>query len=270
MQCDTRWVPSFEITSPQNDRIKRLRRLRDRRHRDEEGVFVVEGARLLSRALHAGLEPLEVYTDRTVENPSGAPEILVESSVLDAASYRKASEGLIAVFSQWSCQIEDLQLSDPSLLVVAESLEKPGNLGAMMRTAAAIGADGLVTVGGSGDPFNPNAIRASAGAVFSVPVVNTNSEALRRWLSKKSLPLVALTPDSPQTIWETDLTRSFALLVGAEDTGLSQEALTLAQKAVSIPMHRNSIDSLNTSVALAVAAYEVFRQRTAQSSPNDL
>lgn len=270
-QCDTRWMPVFEITSVRNERIKRLRRLRDRRQRDEEGVFVVEGPRLFSRALETGHEPLEVYTDGSVENPGDAPEILVDRSVLDAASYRKTSEGLIAVFSQWSAKLEDLRLSEPSLLIVADGLEKPGNLGAIMRTAAASGTDGLVTIGGSSDPYNPNAIRASTGAVFSLPVVRSDFESLRSWLNAKTLPLIALAPEATQTIWETDLARSCALMVGSEDAGVSRQALRLADETATIPMRRRGVDSLNTSVALAVTAYEAVRQRgSLLSQPEDL
>lgn len=263
-------MPAYEITSPRNERIKRLRRLRDRRHRDDEGVFLVEGVRLISRAINAGHEPLEVYSDGTVENPSEATGTLVEPSVLDTVSYRKTSQGVIAVFPQWSQRLESLQLSDPSLVVVAESLEKPGNLGAMMRTAAAIGADGLVTVGGSCDPFNPNAIRSSTGALFHLPFVESNLSELGRWLGDMAISLMALTPGSPRTIWKADLSGSCALMVGAEDVGLTTEALQLADLSISIPMRNNAVDSLNSSVALAVAAYEAYRQRRSRKNHIDL
>ncbi len=263
-------MPDFDITSPQNERIKRLRGLRDRRHRDEEGVFVVEGARLLSRAVEAGHQPLEVYTDGTVENPTEVEALLVEPSILDLASYRKTSQGVIAIFPQWSYPIDQLQLSDPALLVAAESLEKPGNLGALMRTAAAIGADGLVTIGGTCDPFNPNAIRSSTGALFALPVVQSSAGAFSTWLEERAVTLVALTPDARNTIWEADLTDSCALMIGAEDIGLSQEARQIADETVAVPMHRETVDSLNTSVALAVAGYEAFRQRELEAIGNDL
>ncbi len=263
-------MSAYEITSLQNERVKRLRRLRDRRHRDDEGVFLVEGARLISRALEAGHQPLEFYTDGTVENPSSTTATLVEPSVLDMVAYRKSSLGAIAVFQQWKRRLEELQLSDPSLVVVAESLEKPGNLGAMMRTGAAISADALVTIGAPCDPFNPNAIRSSTGAVFSLPVVHTGLAELSRWLRHMSISLVALAPDSAGTIWEADLSGSCALMVGAEDAGISHQALQLAETRVSIPMRRNTIDSLNASVALAVAAYEALRQRESKGIHIDL
>ena len=254
-------MPGFDITSPQNERIKRLRRLRDRRHRDEEGVFVVEGVRLFERALRGGLEPLEVYVDGTVDYPAASGEIRVEPSTLDRASYRKSSQGLIAVFSQWTHRLEDLVVTDSSLMVVVESLEKPGNLGAMMRTATAIGADGFVTISGSCDPFNPNTIRSSTGALFSLRLAQTTLPEFRDWIGDKHLALFALTPEASKTIWEVDLVGPSAIMIGAEDSGLSTEALTLAEAEVSIPMESGEIDSLNASVALAVAGFEALRQR---------
>lgn len=254
-------MPAFDISSPQNERIKRLRRLKDRRHRDDEGVFVVEGIRLFERALRAGHEPLEVYVDGTVDNPGPAGEIRVEPSALDTASYRKSSQGLIAVFSQWSHRLEELALSESSLLVVVESLEKPGNLGAMMRTAAGIGADGFVTISGSCDPFNPNAIRSSTGALFSLLLVQSTLAEFRDWIGEKRLSLVALTPRARETIWDIDFTGASAIMIGAEDIGLSSEALALADMAVSIPMQGGEIDSLNASIALAIVGYEALRQR---------
>lgn len=253
---------AYEISSPHNERIKRLRRLRDKRHRDDEGVFLVEGVRLISRAVEAGHEPLEMYIDGTVESPGEAIATLVEPSVLDTVSYRKSSQGAIAVFRQWTHRLDDLQLSDPCLVVVAESLEKPGNLGAIARTAAAIGADGLLAVGAPCDPFNPNSIRSSTGAVFSLPVVQSDLLAVGQWLADRSISLIALSPDAPLTIWDADLSGSCALMVGPEDRGLSSIALQLAEMSLSIPMRSDAIDSLNTSVALAVAAYEACRQRS--------
>ena len=257
-------MPAFDISSPQNERIKRLQRLKDRRHRDEEGVFVVEGIRLFERALQSGMEPLEVYVDGTVDYPGAGREIRVEPSTLDRASYRKSSQGLIAVFSQWAHRLEDLVVTNAMLLVVVESLEKPGNLGAMMRTAAAIGADGFVTISGTCDPFNPNAIRSSTGALFSLRLAQVTLAEFRHWVDDKNLSVVALTPEAPQTIWEIDLTGPSAIMIGAEDSGLSTEALALAETGVSIPMESGEIDSLNASVALAIAGYEAIRQRRHQ------
>lgn len=250
------------ITSPSNERIKRLVRLRERRHRDREGVFVVEGLRLFERAIASGHRPLEIYTDGSIDDPRLTDSTLVSSEVLDKASYRQASEGLITVFEQFETTLHDINPSSPALVVVAESVEKPGNLGAMIRTASAVGADALITVGSTTDVFNPNVIRSSTGAMFSLPLASTDLSSLGTWLGGHSIALVAASPDADRNIWEVDLTGPTALMIGAEDTGLSPEAVDSADYLVSIPMSKGVVDSLNASISLAVVAYEMLRQRS--------
>ncbi len=252
---------TFDITSPANPRIKRLVSFKDRADRDNEGVFIVEGRRLFDRALAAGLTPLEVYTDLSAPLDWEGEVITVDPRVLDRASYRKTSEAVIAVFPQYRTELEDLRPEDPALLLVVENMEKPGNLGAALRTADAVGADAVITVGGSIDLFNPNALRASTGAVFTVPVVTTGLQELSDWLSQAGVSLLAADPGGELAYWDADLTRPVAILVGAEDQGLSETAKGRATDILRIPM-QGSTDSLNASVALAVMAYEVVRQRT--------
>lgn len=255
-------MAGFEITSHGNERIKRLVRLRERRHRDEEGVFLVEGSRLVQRALAAGLKPLEVYEDGSIGDLRVADSVLVEPSVLAKASYRNTSQGVIAVFAQFEHPLRDITPSDPALLIVTENVEKPGNLGAMMRTASAAGADAVVTVGRGTDIFNPNVVRSSTGALFTLPVVSTDLGSLGSWLDEREVRLVATSPVASESIWQTDLRVPCALMVGAEDSGLSRGALDLADVIVGIPMFSSVVDSLNTSVSLALIAYEAVRQRS--------
>jgi len=250
----------YEITSPANERIKRLIRLRQRRHRDAEGVFIVEGWRLIERAIAVGLEPLEVYGDESIDI-EGREIVKVEPSVLDRASYRQSSQGLIAVFRQYMRTLGDIEISDPALVLVAERVEKPGNLGAMMRTASAVGADALITVESTTDIFNPNVVRSSTGALFTLPVVSTDLSSLRTWLVDTSIQLVATSPSAEKPMWAYDLTAPSALMVGAEATGLTDQALATADTTLAIPMHSTQVDSLNASVSLAVIAYEALRQR---------
>lgn len=250
---------SYDITSPANERIKRLVRLRTRRHRDEEGVFLAEGPRLLDRALEAGLEPREVYEDGSLEKryPNA---VLVDPEVLDKASYRRASQGVLAVFENLPTDLSRISVSSPALLIAAESIEKPGNLGAMLRTAAAVGADALLTIDDRTDVFNPNVVRSSTGAIFDVPVGVTDLRSLRSWLDSHSISLVAATPEARLTMWEADLGGSCALLIGTEAEGLTDHAREHADLEVSIPM-AGAIDSLNASVTAALLAYEARRQR---------
>jgi RNA methyltransferase, TrmH family len=252
-------VTDYEITSSANPRMRHLARLAERRHRDAEGVFVVEGDRLVRRALDSGLEPVEVFGDGTVK-VSGLTPTLVAPEVLDRVSYRKRSEGLIAVFAQDDIGLDDLRPTAPALLLVGEDLEKPGNLGAIQRTADAVGADAVVTVPPGVDRYNPNALRASTGASFSMPTVAIDLEGLVDWVRMEGIALVAADPAGDTTLWEADLTGPIALMVGAEDAGLSEAALGASDLRVSIPM-RGAVDSLNASVAMAVLAYEAARQR---------
>lgn len=246
----------FDITSPANERIKRLVRLRDRTHRDAEGVFVVEGPRLLYRAVDAGLTPVEVYSDGSVDVP-GVTTVTVDPIALDRASYRSRSNGVIAVFEQFSSELEDIELGPNALLLVAEGVEKPGNLGAILRTADAVAATAVVVLGAGVDVFNPNTLRASTGAVFTVPVVTAGLDRLVSWLK---VPLLAASPEGDRLLWDTDLAAGVALMVGAEDEGLSDAAKDAATTLVSIPM-LGATDSLNTSVTMALMAYEAVRQR---------
>lgn len=253
-------MSDYEITSPSNERIKRLVRLRNRRERAREGVFVVEGPRLVDRALAAGLEPVELYVDGSLDKDY-EDALLVAPTALDRASYRQTSQGVLGVFGCWQTGLEELSLSTPALLLVAESLEKPGNLGAMLRTASAVAADALIIVDEGTDPFNPNVVRSSTGAIFDVPFVVTDWNSLKPWLRDMEVSLVAATPQSAPTLWDADLTGSCALLVGSESPGLSREAEDAADILVSIPM-RGSVDSLNASVSAALIAYEALRQRS--------
>ncbi len=250
----------YDITSPTNERIKRLIRLREKRHRNAEGVFVVEGPRMIDRAIESGLKPLEIYIDDPTSELANADALMVEPTVLSRASYRSQSEGVIAVFEQFPLTLDQIDLDDTPLVLAAESIEKPGNLGAMLRTADAFGANGFVAIGETVDVFNPNVIRASTGALFTVPVALCGLDDFGLWLEDHSIRLIAASPGSQNTLWDTDMKGASALLVGAEDTGLSKSATQLCDSLVAIPMFGLS-DSLNTSVSLALLAYEAMRQR---------
>jgi len=255
---------TFEIESPANERIKWLVRLRDRKHRDAEASFVVEGTRLYDRALAAGLKPRMTFVSDRATRTVGET-VTVAPAVLDKASYRSRSQGLIAVFDQLDTSLESLEVGPSSLLFVAENVEKPGNLGAMCRTAAAAGVSGIVTVGDTVDRWNPNALRASTGAVFFVPVVASSWDELESWVEGR-IRLVAASPKGGKSLWETDLTGPLAVVIGAEDEGLSERAQTLADDLVAIPQTASGVDSLNASVAAAVVLFEAVRQRTSGGS----
>ena len=251
---------AFDITSASNERIKRLVRLGVRKHRDAERVFVVEGRRLISRALDAGIELVEAYSDGRVGLDLPVEPVTVAPTVLDKASYRSRSEGLIGVFRQFETSLDSLSPGENALFLAAESTEKPGNLGAMARTADAVGAEALIIVSGGADPFNPNTLRSSTGAIFSVPIAKCDLDELVEWARKHSVTLLAVDPGKGQLVWEADLTGPVCLLVGSEDAGLSPAALGASVLHLRIPMAGAS-DSLNVATAMAVVAFEAVRQR---------
>lgn len=253
-----------DITSSANPKIKRLVGLRDRGMRDRESVFVVEGRASIERAV-AHQPPKELYYDPTLfaEPPFHADlELTVERVALDRASYRGRSSGVIAVFDQFDLTLDRLELGPDPLLLVIEGIEKPGNLGAVLRTADAVGADGVIAADPATDPFNPNVIRASIGALFSVPLAVDDLDTVLRWLQDRAIRIVTAETAGTTVLWEANLTGPCALLVGSEHDGLTERAKAAADLAVSIPM-RGTADSLNSSVATAVLAYEALRQRRA-------
>jgi len=258
-------VVAPDITSPANERIKWLARLRERRHRDREGLFVVEGPRLYSRAIQAGLAPRVTFVSDDVLATVGET-VTVDPAALDKASYRDRSEGLIAVFPQVATGIERIEPETSPLILVAEDIEKPGNLGAMMRTAAAAGADGLIAVGSTVDPFNPNSVRASTGAVFDLDLAISSWDETGPWLEERGFAVIGASPDGNVPFWSVDLTGPLAVVIGAEDTGLSERAVAMATQIVVIPQSEEGVvDSLNASVAAAVLLFEAVRQRTVGS-----
>jgi TrmH family RNA methyltransferase len=253
----------MEITSASNPRIKRLVALRDRKERDRESLFVVEGLRELERAVEAGMRPLEIYYDpgRFPGPPHPAElEASVSPEALDRASYRARSQGLIAVFACFDLALERLTPPPSSLYLAAESIEKPGNLGALLRIADAVGASGLIVTDTGADPFNPNVVRSSTGTLFSVPLAVATLDQAVRWLRGNDIRIYAADPDTGESPWETDLTGSCALLAGSEHAGLSDEARAVADSLLRIPM-LGAADSLNVSVSMAILAYEAVRQR---------
>ena len=245
------------ITSLENPRVKDVLRLRKGRERRRAGLFLAEGPREVERARGAGLVVRSVYF---------APELLpawsgggdeVSARVLAKMSYRADPEGVLAVV-----EIPQRPLPEGStLLLVAVGIEKPGNLGAMARTADAAGADALLVADANVDPWNPNAIRASTGAVFTLPIVEVTHEQLVALPHRKIAAVLGAT----QRHTDADYTQPTAFLVGAEDDGLSESWRALADAEVEIPMNNEAAaDSLNASAAAAVLLFEAVRQRSSR------
>ena len=264
------------ITSATNPRIKALVRLRDRRERDQTGLFVIEGFREIRRALEGPVEIVDIFTCPELYLGGNEVALVAAAAVQGArvwpvaegpfrkASYRDRPEGLLAVARQFPTGLDELQVGPASLLLVVEAIEKPGNLGTMLRAAEAAGAAGVIVCDAATDPFNPNVVRASLGTLFSVPLgVGTTSDTIV-WLRDRGFRTVATTPSATLPHWQANLTGPVALVVGSEQYGLSAEWLASADERVVIPMP-GSVDSLNAAVAAAVVLFEAVRQRSRQT-----
>lgn len=250
------------ITSPTNPWVKDLVRLRNRRERDDSGRFVIEGRRPLSLASAAGVEILhQVICPHLGGRPvADAPITEMAEAPFRKASIRQNPDGVLAVASHLDTSLSRLVPSRQPLILVVESIEKPGNLGAMLRTCDAFGVEALMVADPATDVHNPNVVRASQGALFTVPVAVASARDLREWLVQQGVGLVATVPDARRSSWDADLTGGVAVAVGAEDRGLTTGMVEAADVAVRIPM-RGRVDSLNASVAASVILYEAIRQR---------
>jgi TrmH family RNA methyltransferase len=252
------------ITSLSNERVKRLVRLRERKRREAEGVLVIEEPRVIERALAAGVVPREIYVtgpEPACLRHTEAPRVPLAPHVMEKASYRKAASGAIVVAEIPRRSLDDLVLPDDALVLVLENVEKPGNLGAVARTASGAGVHALLACGVGADAWNPNALRASTGAVFSVPTFAAPADAIVAFLRGRGVSLLATTPDADVLHTDTDLRGPTAILLGAEDTGLTPALLDACDRRCRVPMH-GAADSLNVSVTAAVLAYEAVRQRS--------
>jgi TrmH family RNA methyltransferase len=239
------------ITSVDNQRVKDVVRLRTARERRRAGLFVAEGPREVERAVAAGLNVVATYYAPSLIDWPGGEE--VSERVLAKMAYRAEPEGVLAVVEAPQRELP----ANGTLYLAAVAIEKPGNLGALARTAAAAGADALIVADAQADPWNPNAIRASTGAVFALPVVEATLEEVR------TLPaeLVATAPGATTTYTDVDLTRPVTIAVGAEDKGLPESWLGAADRRITIPLAATATDSLNAASAAAIVLFEARRQR---------
>jgi len=241
------------ITSVDNPRVKEVLRLRKGRERLAAGLFVAEGPREVERARAAGLTVRATYVAPALMTWDDPDAEEVDERVLRKMSYRAEPEGVLAVV-----EIPTRTLPpDATLLLVAVGIEKPGNLGAMARTADAAGADALLVGDARSDPWNPNAIRASTGSVFTLPILDVTVEEAEALPQRK----VAAVLGAHALHTEPDYTHATAFLIGAEDEGLPDAWRSIADVHVEIPMHARTADSLNASAAAAVLLYEALRQR---------
>lgn len=239
------------ITSLQNQKIKDIVALETKsRERRERGLFVVEGVREVERALACGYEAVETFRRGTD----------VSDAVYEKIAYRGSTEGVIAVMKARTLSLNLVRTSENPLVLVLESVEKPGNLGAVLRTADAAGIDAVLICDPLTDIYNPNIIRASLGAVFSVPVAVCTSLEAYGWLKAKGLNILTAQLQDSEPYYATDMRCGTAIVFGTEDQGLSPFWRERSDKKIRIPM-AGLMDSLNVSVSAAILCFEAVRQR---------
>lgn len=258
----------MDIISLQNPKVKYLVKLReDKRQRQRDGLILVEGYDELTLALNSGLKPQSLLTapelvSRAIDI-SNAEVTTVSRAVFEKISYRDNPDGWLGIFPTPKTSLDDLNLSPSPLVIVAESVEKPGNLGAILRTADAAGVDAVIVCDPRVDVWNPNVIRASRGAVFAVPTVEAESSNALAWLRSRKMRVLAATPSAEVSYTDINLTEPIAIAVGTEDEGLTDFWMQNADIKVLIPMV-GKVNSLNVSIATALITYESVRQRTAK------
>ena len=286
------------LTSAQNPKFKRLVALREKsRLRRDEGVFVVEGRRELEHCLEAGFEVETVFVCPEIADCSGAaPEgrntrgsvaggpsrrdggvspkdelpkglqpcsgqvFAVTKELYAKVAYREGTEGVMAIVKSRDLRLDELQLGDKPLVMVLEGVEKPGNLGAVLRSADAAGADAVIVCDPLTDLWNPNLIRASIGAVFTVPTVCCSSQEAIAWLKARGIRILTAQLQDSSAYYDCDMTGPTAIVMGTEATGLTDPWRQAADAHVLIPM-LGRLDSLNVSVSAAILLYEAVRQR---------
>jgi len=255
----------MDITSLQNPRIKHIVKLReDKRQRQKDGLLPVEGFDEIQLAISAGHNPQTLLSSpeiasRQLTFPS-AETITVTPPVFGKMSYRDNPDGWLAVFPIPRTSLDDLVLSDTPLIIVAESVEKPGNLGAMLRTADAAGVDAFLVCDPRVDVWNPNVIRASRGTVFSVSVIECDNPSALDWLRVNKIKILAATPSAEVVYSDLDMSQPTAIVVGTENEGLTDFWMNNSDVKVKIPMS-GRVNSLNVSVSTALILYEALRQR---------
>jgi TrmH family RNA methyltransferase len=260
---------SRELTSAQNPKIKQLVRLKEKRERDGTGLFLIEGYREIERAVKGGIQFQALFmceklflgtNEKSLIDKVDAETFALPDHLFEKISYRDRPDGLIAIAHQMQKTLADLSIEKNPLYIVAEAIEKPGNLGTILRSADGVGASGVIVCDRCTDIYNPNVVRASVGTLFTMPVVEASTVETLKWLKERGVLIVAATPSAKVVFTEADFTKPLAIAVGTEQLGLSKVWMEAADLQVKIPM-RGAADSLNVAMATTLLVYEAQRQR---------
>ncbi len=255
-----------QINSVQNPFIKSLIQLQDKaKMRREKGVFLIEGKREIELAIAGGYTLETVLyvpkmTSIAVSKTGNAEHIEISREVYEKLAYRDSTEGILAVAKAKNMSLANLNLSENPLIVIAEAPEKPGNIGALLRTADAAALDAVIIANPKTDLYNPNIVRSSVGCLFTNQIATGSTAEIIAFLKSKNIAIYCATLQDSKPYHEQDFTAPTALVVGTEATGLTVEWRNAAKQNIIIPM-QGAIDSMNVSVAAAVLIFEAKRQR---------
>lgn len=258
----------FLITSTQNPKVKSLLALEKPRERRKQQLFIVEGAREVRMAIEAGYRIGNIFFCEEILDMNESGDLLkqdkllvpVSKEVFDKIAIRESTGGLLAVAEQKTHRIDEIKLSANPLLLILEAVEKPGNLGAILRTADAAGVDAVIICDPQTDFYNPNVIRSSVGCVFTKQIASATSEETISWLKQKNINIYCTYLKASNPYHQTDFTKPTAIIMGTEATGLSDVWVKNSTANIIIPM-QGVIDSMNVSNAAAVVVFEARRQR---------
>ena len=274
MQLKSKIMGENKISSLQNTKVKQLVALQQKSsERRKQGVFVVEGIRELQHCLNAGYTINSIFFCPELTDTGALSSLLSESiasyevspEVYEKIAYRGGTEGVIAIVQSKQLALKDLHLSKQPLLIVLESVEKPGNLGAILRSADAAGADAVIICDPLTDLYNPNLIRSSIGAIFSVPCIACSSDDCINFLKQNNINILTAQLQDSKLYYDTDMTCGTAIIMGTESTGLTDVWRKAADAHIRIPM-LGQLDSLNVSVSAAILLFEAVRQRKIETS----
>jgi len=265
-------MPSPQITSLQNQRVKDAAKLRERRQRDKQQRIVIDGLRELRRAIEAGVELCEVFVCEALCRGDEARQLLdllastsaeilpVTPAVFAKLAFGERAEGVLGVAKTPAARLEKLKLGADALVAVVEGIEKPGNLGAVLRSADAAGLSAVIAAGHGVDLYSPNVIRASLGTIFTLPVTTATAEEALQWLAERNFHIFAARVDAAQIYTDVSYTGAAAIVLGSEAEGLSSVWQGENVTPIKLPMC-GAADSLNISAAAAILFYEALRQR---------
>jgi TrmH family RNA methyltransferase len=270
-------IPSIVITSTANPKLKQAIALRDRRERDTTGLFLIEGYREISRALTGNVTFDQLFYCEEMFLGSNEHSLLATCSakntcliktpphVFQKLSYRDRPDGLLGVAQKMNRSLSTITVKKNPLIVIAEAIEKPGNLGTIIRSSDASGVDLVIVANGCTDIYNPNVVRASVGTLFTIPIVETSNEEAFLFCQRHSIDLLAATPEGDAIYTDVSMTGPLGIVVGTEQLGLTSFWKKACRYNVRIPM-LGVADSLNVAMATTLFLFEAIRQRYATSS----